>query len=135
MSSNPRDPQQAADTADAGETDQAPSVPSRRDFIKVGAAGLAATTIAVAGCRTQTPPPVPGGAAGAQVPAAFPANFVGDGTKRRILLRGGVVLSLDPKVGDFEQADVLIDGKLIADIAPESRPPPTPRWSIARARS
>ena len=41
-----------------------------------------------------------------------------DGRKRRILLRGGVVLSLDPKVGDFEKADVLIDGKTIAQIAP-----------------
>src|SRR4029077_19009531 len=33
-------------------------------------------------------------------------------------LRGGVVLSLDPRVGDFEKADVLIDGKLIAAIGP-----------------
>ena len=28
------------------------------------------------------------------------------------------MLSLDPKVGDFEKADVLIDGKMIADIGP-----------------
>jgi cytosine/adenosine deaminase-related metal-dependent hydrolase len=33
-------------------------------------------------------------------------------------LRGGVVLTLDPKVGDFERADVLIDGKTIARIEP-----------------
>src|SRR4029434_10083129 len=45
-------------------------------------------------------------------------NLVGDGRKRRILLRGGVVLTLDPKVGDFEKADVLIDGKRIAQVAP-----------------
>src|SRR4029453_10348779 len=45
-------------------------------------------------------------------------NLVGDGRKRPILLRGGVVLSLDPKVGDFEKADVLINGKTIAQIAP-----------------
>jgi len=32
--------------------------------------------------------------------------------------KGGIVLSLDPRVGDFEKADVLIDGKLIAQIAP-----------------
>ncbi|HEV2200054.1 MAG TPA: amidohydrolase family protein [Bryobacteraceae bacterium] len=37
---------------------------------------------------------------------------------RRILLQGGVVLSLDPKVGDFEKADVLIEGKRIAAVGP-----------------
>ena len=32
--------------------------------------------------------------------------------QRRILLKGGVVLTLDPQVGDFAKADVLIeDGK------------------------
>ncbi len=49
---------------------------------------------------------------------AGPQDLIGDGRRRRILLRGGVVLSLDPRVGDFERADVLIDGKLIAQIAP-----------------
>ena len=37
---------------------------------------------------------------------------------RRVLLQGGVVLSLDPKVGDFEKADVLIEGKKIAAVGP-----------------
>jgi cytosine/adenosine deaminase-related metal-dependent hydrolase len=37
---------------------------------------------------------------------------------RRILLRGGVVLSLDPKVGDFEKADVLVEGKKISALGP-----------------
>jgi len=37
---------------------------------------------------------------------------------RRILLKGGMVLSLDSKVGDFEKADVLIEGQKIAAIAP-----------------
>ena len=36
----------------------------------------------------------------------------------RILLRGGIVLSLDPKVGDFEKADVLIEGRRITAIGP-----------------
>ncbi len=89
--------------------------PSRRDFlIKAGAAGLAGTAIAglagtsasaqLAGLRSATPREL--------------QNLVGDGRRRRILLRGGVVLSLDPRVGDFEKADVLIDGKTIAQIAP-----------------
>jgi 5-methylthioadenosine/S-adenosylhomocysteine deaminase len=98
-----------------------PDPASRRGFIKAGAAGLAATTIAAAGCRTASGPasPGPAGLAGAQ--SATPTglqNLIGDGRKRRILLRGGVVLSLDPKVGDFERADVLIDGKTIAQIGP-----------------
>jgi cytosine/adenosine deaminase-related metal-dependent hydrolase len=39
--------------------------------------------------------------------------------RQRVLLRGGVVLSLDPKVGDFERADVLIDGKTITAVGPD----------------
>jgi len=98
---------------------------TRRDFIKAGAAGIAAATIPAVGCGTPA-----GTANGAQAPSAGPAQglrsatpadlpgLVGDGQRRRILLRGGVVLSLDPRVGDFEKADVLIDGKKIAEIAP-----------------
>jgi 5-methylthioadenosine/S-adenosylhomocysteine deaminase len=37
---------------------------------------------------------------------------------RRILLKGGCVLSLDPQVGQFEKADVLIDGTRIAEVRP-----------------
>ncbi len=35
-----------------------------------------------------------------------------------ILLRGGTVVSLDPKVGDFARADVLIHGKRIEGVGP-----------------
>src|SRR3712207_2552322 len=31
-------------------------------------------------------------------------------TERRILLKGGVVLTMDPAIGDLEQGDVLIEG-------------------------
>src|SRR5262249_40896588 len=34
----------------------------------------------------------------------------------RILLKGGIVLSLDPAVGDFENGDVLIGGKKILEV-------------------
>jgi 5-methylthioadenosine/S-adenosylhomocysteine deaminase len=37
---------------------------------------------------------------------------------RRILLKGGIVLSMDRTVGDFEKADVLIEGKKIAAVGP-----------------
>ena len=81
---------------------------SRREFLTAtaAAAGLAAASCA----PTQTGA---GAAASSQ-----PQNLVGDARKRRILLRGGVVLTLDPKVGDFENADVLIDGTRIADVRP-----------------
>lgn len=95
---------------------------SRRDFIRTGAAGLAGTTLTAAGCRTAADPAsaqATGPLAG--VRSATPGQLqglVGDGRKRRILLRGGIVLSLDPKVGDFDRADVLIDGTKIAAVGP-----------------
>src|SRR5215213_6410464 len=38
--------------------------------------------------------------------------------QRRILLRGGVVLTLDRQIGDFEQADVLIEAGKIREVRP-----------------
>jgi cytosine/adenosine deaminase-related metal-dependent hydrolase len=79
--------------------------------LKASAAGLAGATLVTRASQ--------GPLSGLQ--SATPAdlqNLVGDGRRRRILLRGGVVFSLDPKVGDFERGDVLIDGKTIAQIAP-----------------
>ena len=92
---------------------------SRRDFLRAGAAGLAATTIPAIGCGRPSDTASAGPPQGLR--SATPDDLqglVGDGRRRRIVLRGGVVLSLDPKVGDFEKADVLIDGKTIAQIAP-----------------
>jgi 5-methylthioadenosine/S-adenosylhomocysteine deaminase len=37
---------------------------------------------------------------------------------RRYVIRGGAVMSMDPKVGDFPQADVLIEGNQIRDVKP-----------------
>src|SRR5579864_2961154 len=37
---------------------------------------------------------------------------------RRYIIRGGAVMSMDPKVGDFEKADVLIEGKKILAVGP-----------------
>ncbi|MBY0558929.1 amidohydrolase family protein [Hyphomicrobium sp.] len=39
-------------------------------------------------------------------------------SKDKTLLKGGVVLSLDPAVGDFQKADVLIQGKKILAVGP-----------------
>jgi len=81
--------------------------PSRRGFLTAAAAA----SLAAAACG-------PANLTGQQRPAPQPRDLVGDGRKRRILLRGGVVLSLDRRLGDFERADVLIDGKTIAQVAP-----------------
>jgi len=89
------------------------STNTRRDFLTAAAAGLAGAALSPAS-----------EAISAQVggtrltPGPNPQGLIGDGRKRRILLRGGVVLTLDQRLGDFEKADVLIDGKLIANIAP-----------------
>ena len=37
---------------------------------------------------------------------------------RRYVIRGGAVMSMDPAVGDFAQADVLIEGKKIVAVGP-----------------
>ena len=92
---------------------------SRRKFLTTGAGATLATIASITSAASAGP------ASTRQLDGlrtATPAdlqNLVGDGRKRRILLRGGIVLSLDPKVGDFEKADVLIDGKVIVNVAPD----------------
>ena len=78
----------------------------RRDFLEAGAAGLVAATAPgqLASLRSATRADVQG--------------LVGDGRRRRIVLRGGTVFSLDARVGDFDRAHVLIDGTKIAAVAP-----------------
>ena len=65
--------------------------PSRREFLAATAAGLVTASCAkprLAGVRTATAADTPG--------------LIGDGRRRRMLLHGGVVLSLDPRVDDFD---------------------------------
>ena len=81
---------------------------ARRRFLRSSAAGLVAGAIA-----TATPLPGRPLAQGDTVPARSGTNG------RRILLKGGIVLSMDRKVGDFEKADVLIEGKKIAAVGPD----------------
>ena len=37
---------------------------------------------------------------------------------RRYVIRGGAVMSMDPSVGDFARADVLVEGKKILAVGP-----------------
>jgi len=77
----------------------------RRDFLKTTAAtGMAA--------------------AGAGLFAARPAAADDGGPEdtgkrdRRYIIRGGAVMSMDPNVGDFPKADVLVEGKKILAVGP-----------------
>src|SRR5437016_2699981 len=78
---------------------------SRRQFLCTTAAGVAAA------------PAVASGVIGAA--EAAPRAQAG----RPILIKGGCVLSLDRAVGDFEQADVLIEGKKITAVQPNISAP------------
>jgi cytosine/adenosine deaminase-related metal-dependent hydrolase len=81
---------------------------SRRDFLKVSAATGAAAT----GLHLFDPPAV-----------AANDNAPGDSGRpgRRYVIRGGHVMSMDPSVGDFVEADVLVEGKRIAAVRPNLR--------------
>ncbi|HEX7854859.1 MAG TPA: amidohydrolase family protein [Sphingobium sp.] len=50
-------------------------------------------------------------------PSEMPVASGEDG--RRLLIRGGTVLSMDPQVGDFARADILISGKHIEAVGPD----------------
>jgi 5-methylthioadenosine/S-adenosylhomocysteine deaminase len=63
---------------------------------------MATTALALAaGCSRQTP------------------DASGVPTGERILIRNACVLSMDPGVGDFDRADILIDGNRIAEVRPD----------------
>lgn len=87
------------------QTPQLPC-PTRRDFLKTGAvAGIAGTT-----GLTLT------GSARAQQAAAatLPEGLGTPG--RRVLIKGGAVMSMDDAVGNFAVGDVLIEGKTIVEV-------------------
>jgi cytosine/adenosine deaminase-related metal-dependent hydrolase len=78
---------------------------SRRNFLKA----LAATGVAAAGLNLFAARP-------AAADDDAPEGSGGPG--RRYVIRGGSVMSLDPKVGDFVQADVLVEGNKILAVGP-----------------
>jgi cytosine/adenosine deaminase-related metal-dependent hydrolase len=79
---------------------------SRRQFLCTTAAGVAAAPLIAA-------------TAGGEAQAATKPAQAG----RPILIKGGCVLSLDRTVGDFEQADVLIEGTKIKEVKPNITAP------------
>jgi 5-methylthioadenosine/S-adenosylhomocysteine deaminase len=88
----------------------APGAPaSRRAFLKSGA-GLAA-----GGAVAQLSPGALAQGIGASDADAELRRLQ---TQRRILIKGGVVLTLDRRIGDFAQADVLIEDGKIREVRP-----------------
>ena len=80
---------------------------SRRDFLKASAA----TGVAAAGLDLFSARP-------AAADSGAPPKGLGE-RGRRYVIRGGSVMSMDPQVGDFAQADVLIEGKKILAVGPK----------------
>src|SRR5258708_570521 len=79
---------------------------SRRDFLKA----TAATAGAAASVDLFSPRSAP--ANDSDVPEDTGRRG------RRYIIRGGSVMSMDPSVGDFPQADVLVEGKKIVAVGP-----------------
>jgi 5-methylthioadenosine/S-adenosylhomocysteine deaminase len=82
-----------------------PSAMSRRQFLCTGTAGAVAVASAAGTLAASS------GAARAQQPG------------RPLLIKGGCVLTLDRSIGDFETADVLIEGKKISAVRPDITAP------------
>jgi cytosine/adenosine deaminase-related metal-dependent hydrolase len=83
---------------------------SRRDFLK------SSISLAASGAAAQMQPgSAQAQGAGAAQPDAELARLQG---QSRILLKGGVVLTLDRSVGDFARADVLIENGKISAVRP-----------------
>jgi 5-methylthioadenosine/S-adenosylhomocysteine deaminase len=79
----------------------------RRDFLKASAV----TGVAAAGLNLFAARPA------AALDADGPPPDSGR-PGRKYVIRGGHVMSMDPKVGDFVKADVLVDGKRIREVKP-----------------
>jgi len=95
----------------AGEGRKSRTSASRREVLKA-ATGLAAGTAALT---------LPAGTAAAQAgnggDAATLERLIGaNPATRRVLFKGGTILSVDPATGNFAQGDILITGKTIAAV-------------------
>ncbi len=84
--------------------------PTRREVVGTGAA-LAAAPLLPAAAAAQGARPNPG--------VAEQIARANADSNRRVLLKGGTIVSLDRQVGDLAKGDVLIEGKRIAAVAPD----------------
>jgi hypothetical protein len=81
------------------------NVVPRRTFLKSTVGGIAAGTLAASGL------------ANTALARDWDSDHGKDWNKgRRILLKGGTILSMDPTIGDFLKGDILIDGTKISKV-------------------
>jgi len=99
---------------DAGNGRVVASGVSRRELIAAGGAMAAAATSSPLIANTASAQ----GSAGADATLDRLRRAAGD-SGRRILIRGGTVISMDAGVGDFAAGDVLIEGKRISAVGPD----------------
>src|SRR5947208_3658754 len=95
----------------AGEGRKHKTSASRREVLKA-ATGLAAGTAALT---------LPAGTAAAQAggegdAATLERLVAANPATRRVLFKGGTILSVDPAVGNFAAGDILVTGKTIAAV-------------------
>jgi 5-methylthioadenosine/S-adenosylhomocysteine deaminase len=106
--------EQSTSNGKADRTSDTPSAPSIIDVSRRGfLSGAAVGGISAASLGFN----LLGGSASAHGGHNDPPKR-GHGSHDRVLLKGGIVLSLDPAVGDFEKADVLVEGKKIIAVQP-----------------
>ena len=103
---------QNSDVAPTNQNNAPEFVPSRRDVFKSGAliAASAAVPFAVGGAAAQ--------AQDSDAALDRLSRAAGD-ARRRIVLKGATIISMDAAVGDFARADLLIEGKKIAAVGPD----------------
>jgi cytosine/adenosine deaminase-related metal-dependent hydrolase len=90
---------------------------SRREVFKTAAAVVAAPFLLRDALAAQGP-------AGADDAGTLDRAWRETTTSRQpILLRGGTIVSMDPKVGDFARGDVLIEGRKIAAVGTQVKAP------------
>jgi 5-methylthioadenosine/S-adenosylhomocysteine deaminase len=88
--------------------------PSRRDLLKRGTVIAASEGAAQLFADPATAQGQPGGTA-----VLEQLKQANSDPRRRVLLKGATVISMDAAVGDFVRADLLIEGKNISAIAPD----------------
>jgi 5-methylthioadenosine/S-adenosylhomocysteine deaminase len=98
-------------TRKTGRPGDATAGSSRRDVFKAGAALVAAAPLISGPAFAQVTEKADSRSAERLLRQAADPN-------RRIVVKGGTIVSLDRQVGDFEQGDVLIQGKKIVAVAP-----------------
>jgi cytosine/adenosine deaminase-related metal-dependent hydrolase len=118
----------ARDPGSTGRPTEPDQIVSRRDLLKAGAATAIAATHPLLAGAAQREPSQDGGT----LDQAWRQRGSRDA---RLLLKGGTIISMDPRVGDFVTGDVLIEGAKITGVAASGQlnvPPQTQVIDAAR---